>query len=77
MALRCFKRITLLYTLFLLLLHQFHIRQKVEDPYCKTCNMGQGLIGGDPHAGKDWRQKEKEAAEDEKVRQHHRLSGQE
>ena len=27
-----------------------------------------GLIGKDPDAGKDWRQKEKEEAEDEMVR---------
>ena len=31
------------------------------------------LIGKDPDAGKDRRQKEKEAAEDEMVRQHHQL----
>ena len=31
------------------------------------------LIGKDPDAGKDWRQKEKGEAEDEIVRQHHRL----
>ena len=30
-----------------------------------------------PDAGKDWRQKEKEAAENEMVRQHHRLNGHE
>ena len=35
------------------------------------------LIGKDPDAGKDWRQKEKGAAEDEMVREHHRLNGQE
>ena len=34
-------------------------------------------IGLDPDAGNDWRQKEKQAAEDEMVRQHHRLSGHE
>ena len=32
------------------------------------------LIGKDPDAGKDRRQKEKEAAEDEMVRQHHQLN---
>ena len=31
------------------------------------------LIGKDPHAGKDWRQKDKGAVEDEMVRQHHQL----
>ena len=34
-------------------------------------------IGKDPDAGKDWRQKEKGAAEDKMVRQHHWLSGHE
>ena len=34
-------------------------------------------IGLYPDAGNDWRQKEKQAAEDEMVRQHHRLSGHE
>ena len=29
------------------------------------------LIGKDPNAGKDWRQKEKGAVEDEMVTQHH------
>ena len=33
------------------------------------------LIGKDPDAGKDGRLKEEGAAEDEKVRQHHRLKG--
>ena len=32
------------------------------------------LIWKDPDAGKDWRQKEKRVAEDEMVRQHHRLN---
>ena len=32
------------------------------------------LIGKDPDAGKDWRPKDKRAAEDEMVRQHHRLN---
>ena len=35
------------------------------------------LIGKDPNAGKDWRQKEKRAAQGEMVRQHHRLNGHE
>ena len=35
------------------------------------------LIGKDPNAGKDWRQKEKRAAQGEMVRQHHRLNGRE
>ena len=35
------------------------------------------LIGKDPDAGEDGRQKEKGAAEDEMVRQYHRLNGRE
>ena len=35
------------------------------------------LIGKDPDAGKDWRQEEKRATEDETVGWHHRLNGQE
>ena len=35
------------------------------------------LIGKDPEAGKDWRQKEKSMAEDEMLGRHHRLSGHE
>ena len=35
------------------------------------------LIGKDPDAGKDWRQKEKGEAEDEMVRKHHQLNGRE
>ena len=33
------------------------------------------LIGKNPNAGKDWRQKKKGVAEDEMVRQHHQLNG--
>ena len=35
------------------------------------------LIGKDPDAGEVWRQNKKGAAEDEKVRQHHRINGHE
>ena len=35
------------------------------------------LTGKDPDNRKDWRSKEKGVAEDEMVRQHHQLSGQE
>ena len=35
------------------------------------------LIGKDPDAGKDWRQKEKRASKDEKVWWHHRFNGHE
>ena len=40
-------------------------------------DMKSWLIGEDPDAGKDWRPKEKGAAEDEMVRSHHRLNGHE
>ena len=33
------------------------------------------IIGKDPDAGKDWRQKEKRVIEDEMVRWHHQLNG--
>ena len=33
------------------------------------------LTGKEPDAGKDWRQKEKRAAEDEMIREHHQLRG--
>ena len=35
------------------------------------------LIWKDPDAGKDWKQEEKEATEDEMVGRHHRLNGRE
>ena len=35
------------------------------------------LIGKDPDAGKDWRQKRKEVIEDEMVRKHHQNNGHE
>ena len=35
------------------------------------------LIGKDPNAGKDWRQREKRATEDEMVGWHHRFNGHE
>ena len=35
------------------------------------------LIGNSPEAGKDWKQKEKRAVEDEMVRYHHQLNGHE
>ena len=35
------------------------------------------LVGKDPDSGKDWRQEEKGAAEDEMVRKHHQLNGHE
>ena len=44
----------------------------LKPPDVKSC-----LTGKDPNAGKDWRQKQKRAAEDEMVRQHHRINGHE
>ena len=41
-------------------------------PDAKNC-----LIGKDPNAGKDWRQKEKGVSEDEMVGRHHQLHGHE
>ena len=38
---------------------------------------GHQFFRKDPEAGKDWRQKEKGAAEDEMVRWHHQLNGHE
>ena len=38
-------------------------------------NVKNWLIGKDPDAGKDWRQVEKGATEDEMVGWHHRLNG--
>ena len=41
------------------------------------CLANSQLIGKDPHAGKDWRQKEKRATEDEMVGWHHWFNGHE
>ena len=46
-----------------------------EAPILWPPDMKSQLIGKDPDAGKDWRQKEKRAAEDEIVRWHHWLNG--
>ena len=43
-------------------------RTDVEAPILWTPNVKSWLFGKDPHAGKDWRQKEKRVAEDEIVR---------
>ena len=50
---------------------------KAEGPILWPPDVKSGLIGKDPDAGKDQRQKEKRGTEDEMVRQHHRLSGHE
>ena len=41
---------------------------EAEVPLLWPPDMKNGLIGKDPDAGKDWRQEEKEATEDEMVR---------
>ena len=48
---------------------------EAETPILRPPDAQSPLIGKDPDAGKDRRQKEKRAAEDEMVRQHHRLNG--
>ena len=50
---------------------------EAEAPKLRTLDVKSQLIGKDPDAGKEWRQKEKGAAEDEMVRYHHRLNGRE
>ena len=47
----------------------------VGAPILRTPDAKSWLFGKDPHEGKDWRQKEKGAAEDEMVGWHHWLSG--
>ena len=48
---------------------------KAETPILWPPDVKNWLIGKDPDAGKDWRQKERRAAEDEMVRRHHWLNG--
>jgi len=48
---------------------------EAEAPILWPPDTKSGLIGKDPDAGKDWRQKEKWVAEDEMVGWHHRLHG--
>ena len=48
---------------------------KAEAPILQPSNAKSWLIGKDPDARKDWRQKEKRVAENEMVREHHRLHG--
>ena len=47
---------------------------EAEAPILWSPDMRSWLIGKDPEAGKDWKQKEKGLAEDETVRQHHWLN---
>ena len=50
---------------------------EAETPILWPPHTKSGLIGKDPAAGKDWRQEEKGAIEDEMVGWHHRLNGHE
>ena len=50
---------------------------KAETPVLWPPDMKNWLTEKDPDAGKDWRQEEKEVAEDEMVGWHHRLNGHE
>ena len=50
-------------------------RTDAEAPIPWPPDVKSRLTGKESAAGKDWRQKEKGAAEDEMVRQHHRLHG--
>ena len=50
---------------------------EAEGPILWPPNSKSRLIGKDPDAGKDWRQKEKRVAEDKMVKYHHWLNGRE
>ena len=50
---------------------------EVETPILWLPDVKNWFIGKDPDAGQDWRQEQKEMAEDEMVRWHHWLSGHE
>ena len=50
---------------------------KAETPILWPPDAKSWLIGKDPNAGKDWRQKKKGTTEDEMVGWHHRLDGHE
>ena len=50
---------------------------EAEAPILWAHDVKNQLIEKDPDAEKDWRQKEKRAAEDEVVREHHQLNGHE
>ena len=50
---------------------------EAETPIFCPPDVKSWLTGKDPDAGKEWRPKEKGAAEDEMIIQHHQLSGQE
>ena len=48
---------------------------EAEAPILRRPDVNSWLIGKDPDAGKDWRQKEKRAMEDETVGWHHQFNG--
>ena len=50
---------------------------EAEAPILWTPDVKGWLTGKDPDTGKDWRPKEKRAAEDEMVRQHYQFNGHE
>ena len=50
---------------------------EAETPILRPPDAKNWLIGQDPDAGKDWRQEEKGATEDEMVGWHHHLDGHE
>ena len=50
---------------------------EAETPILWPPDVKSWLLGKDPDAGKDWRQKEKGATDDEMVAWHHRLDGHE
>ena len=50
---------------------------EAEAPILWPPDVKNWLIGKDPHAGKDWRQKEKRVTEDETVGWHHQFNGHE
>ena len=55
----------------------FTKRTDAEAPMLWPLDAKSWLIGKDPDAEKDWRQKEKRVAEDEMVGWHHQLNGHE
>ena len=70
---------TLLYVAFPLdrICHPSFGRTEAEAPILWSPDVNGWLIGKDPDAGKNWRQKEKRATEDEMVGQHHWFTGRE
>ena len=52
-------------------------RTEAEAPKLWSPDANSWLIGKDPDAGKNWRQKEKRTTENEMVGQHHRVTGRE